>query len=93
VVLVQYEGAQGAGAKSRSKGDALALANKLAEEAKTDFRGAVQHGDPGSSDDLGRMQRGVLEASTEVVLFSLPTGGVSDVIDTPRGFWIARRIE
>jgi len=27
------------------------------------------------------------------VLFTLPKNGVSDPVDTPRGFWIARRIE
>jgi hypothetical protein len=93
IVLVQYDGAQGAGPKARSKKDAQIIAQKLADEARADFRDAVQHGDTGSSDDIGHIQRGVLDAPTESVLFALPVGGVSDVIDTPRGFWIAKRIE
>jgi hypothetical protein len=93
VVLVQYDGAQGAGPKARSKRDALTIAQKLADEARSDFRAAVQHGDSGSSDDIGHIQRGVLDGPVESALFALPVGGVSDVIDTPRGFWIAKRLE
>ena len=44
-------------------------------------------------DDLGYIPRGVLEPAPEYELFSLPKGGVSGPVDTPRGFWIARRIE
>lgn len=93
VVLVEYVGAQGASPKARSKRDALVIAQKLAADAQTDFRGAVQHGDPGSSDDIGHIQHGVLDAPTEAALFALPIGGVSDVIDTPRGYWVAKRLE
>lgn len=93
VVLVQYEGAQGAGPRARSKKDAQMIAQKLADEARSDFRAAVQHGDSGSSDDIGHIQRGVLDGPIESTLFALPVGGVSDVIDTPRGFWIAKRLE
>jgi hypothetical protein len=93
VVLIAYAGAESAPKNARSKPDALELAKKLAVDAKTDFKGAVQRGDNGSADNLGTMQRGVLEPAPEFVLFSLPVGGVSDVVDTPRGFWIVRRIE
>ncbi|MEO8878403.1 MAG: peptidylprolyl isomerase, partial [Polyangiaceae bacterium] len=93
VVLVTYAGAESAPKNARSKADALALAQKLAADAKSDFKGAVQRGDNGSADNLGSMERGVLEPAPEYVLFSLPVGGVSDAIDTPRGFWIVRRIE
>jgi hypothetical protein len=93
VVLVSYEGVEDAPRKARPKGEALALATKLAEEAKGDFHGAVQHGDSGSSDDVGVVTRGVLEPGPEGALFALPVGGVSGVIDTPRGFWIAKRLE
>ncbi len=88
VVLVTYEGAEGAPDKgARNKSDALSLATKLAEEAKGDFRGAVQRGDSSaSSDDVGDVTRGVLEPTPEAVLFALPVGGVSGVVDTPRGF-------
>jgi len=93
VVLVTYAGAENAPKNARSKADALALAQKLDVDAKSDFRGAVQRGDNGSADNLGSMGRGVLEPAPEYALFSLPPGGVSDVVDTPRGFWIVRRIE
>jgi parvulin-like peptidyl-prolyl isomerase len=91
--MITYAGAEAAPKNARSKADALDLAKKLAADAKTDFKGAVQRGDNGSSDNLGAMQRGVLEPAPEFALFSLPVGGVSDVVDTPRGFWIVRRIE
>ena len=93
IVLIQYEGAEGADPKARSKNEARAIADKVAAEAKTDFHGAVQHGDSGSADDIGFVQRGVLEPGPEYALFTLAIGGVSDVLDTPRGFWIAKRLE
>jgi hypothetical protein len=93
VVLVHYRGAQGAPPTARSREAALALAKELAETAKADFSAAVARGDKGSTDDLGFLPRGVLEPAPEYELFSLPKGGVSGPVDTPRGFWIARRIE
>lgn len=93
VILVQYKGAQGASTKARSREDALALARQLAVEAKEDFKTAVSKGDKGSMENAGRMPRGMLEPAPEYVLFSLPKDGVSDPVDTPRGFWIAHRIE
>ena len=93
VVLVQYQGAQGAAANARPKDAARELALRLAIDAKTDFHGAVQRGDSGSSADLGRIPRGVLEPAPEYVLFTLAPGSVSDPIETPRGYWIVKRIE
>jgi len=93
VILVQYRGAQAAPASSRSKDDARVLAHSLVEGARADFKAQVSKGDPGSMEDAGRIPRGVLEPSTEVVLFTLGAGSVSDPIDTPRGFWIVKRIE
>lgn len=93
VVLVQYRGAQGAPPTARTREAALALAQELAETAKADFKAAVSKGDKGSTDDLGYIPRGVLEPAPEYELFSLPKGGVSGPVDTPRGFWIVRRIE
>jgi hypothetical protein len=93
VVLVTYVGAEQASLTARSKHDAQELAQKLAADARTDFHAAVRRGDDGSADDVGRIQRGVLEPVAEYVLFTLPTAGVSDPIDTPRGYWIAKRIE
>jgi hypothetical protein len=93
VVLVAYTGAQGASPTARTKEAAAELAQKLAAEAKTDFHSAVSHGDTGSGDDLGRIPRGVLELAPEYALFTLPAGGVSEPVDTPRGFWIVKRLE
>jgi hypothetical protein len=93
VVLVTFQGAQGASSLARSKADALTLATKLAEDAKKDFHGAVQRGDNGSMDDAGRMPRGALEPATEYALFTLPVGSVSDPVETPRGYWIVKRLE
>ena len=93
VVLVTYAGAEDAPPHARSRKDALELAAQLAALAKTDFHAAVRRGDEGSGDDVGGMRQGVLEPAPEFVLFSLPVGGVSDPVDTPRGYWIAKRIE
>jgi hypothetical protein len=100
VVLVTYRGAQGPpggpriSATARTREKALELAKQLAELAKTDFKAAVAQGDkPGSMENAGRLPRGVLEPAPEYVLFSLPKGGVSEPVDTPRGFWVVQRIE
>jgi hypothetical protein len=93
VVLVNYAGAQGAASNARSKREALELAQKLAADAKADFKAAVVRGDSGSIDDIGRVPRGVLEPAPEYVLFTMATGSVSEPIDTPRGFWIVKRLE
>ncbi len=93
VVLVTYAGAEDAPRSARPKADARLLAQQLAAQAKTDFHAAVRRGDEGSADDVGSMKRGVLEPAPEFVLFSLNAGDASDPIDTPRGFWIVKRIE
>jgi hypothetical protein len=93
VVLVTYRGAQGVPPTTRSRDAALELVKQLAELAKTDFKAAVGKGDKGSMDNAGRLPRGVLEPAPEYVLFSLPKGGVSEPVDTPRGYWIVQRIE
>jgi hypothetical protein len=98
VILVSYAGAQpsAAGASrppTRSKPDAQVLAEKLALTAQQDFHAAVQQGDGGSSDDIGRVKLGVLEPAPEYVLFTLPIDGVGGPVDTPRGFWIVKRLE
>jgi hypothetical protein len=93
VVLVTFAGAEGAPATARSKKDALALAERLGSEARADFHKAVGSGDPGSADDVGRIPRGVLDGRTEVAVFGLGSGEVSDVLETARGFWIVKRID
>jgi hypothetical protein len=93
VVLMTFAGAQGAPPSARPKSDVLALATKLAADAKSDFHAAVIRGDSGSSDDIGRIPRGVLEPALEYTLFTMPTGAVSEPLETPRGYWIAKRSE
>jgi ADP-ribose pyrophosphatase YjhB (NUDIX family) len=93
VILIQYAEAQGAPPGTRNRADAEKLASELVARAKTDFKAAVEKGDPGSTPNAGRMFRGVLEPAPEYVLFKLEKGEVSEPVDTPRGFWIVKRIE
>jgi hypothetical protein len=97
VVLVSYAGAQpsvgGGRAAARSKADAKLLADKLRITAEQDFHAAVQQGDAGSADDVGRVKVGILEPAPEYVLFTLPIHGVGAPVDTPRGFWVVKRLE
>ncbi len=93
VVLVQYAGAEGAPSSARAKPDALKHAVELAEQAKGDWKGAVKAGDSGSSEDIGRIPRGVLDRATELVVFSLDKDALSEPLDTPRGFWVVKRID
>jgi len=94
VVVFAYQGAQFAAAGSRSKEQAKQKALAAAADAKRDFSAAVAKGDHGSTANAGRMPRGMLEPAAEYVLFSLGKGDVSaEPVDTPRGYWIVRRID
>jgi hypothetical protein len=93
VVLMTFAGTQGAPPGARSKSEALGLAQKLASDAKTDFHAAVVRGDGGSADDVGHIPRGVLELGTEYVAFTMAVGSVSDPLETPRGYWIIKRLD
>jgi PPIC-type peptidyl-prolyl cis-trans isomerase-like protein len=93
VVILTFAGAQGAPPGARSKRDALEAAQKLAADARGDFHGSVIRGDSGSADDIGHVPRGVLEMGTEYVAFTMPAGSVSDPLETPRGYWIIKRLD
>ena len=94
VILYRYQGAQYADSEAPSKEAALSKAVAALELARQDFEAAVKQGDPGSTADAGRIPRGVLEPPVEYVVFSVPPGTVHDTpIDTPRGYWIVRRIK
>jgi hypothetical protein len=93
VVVVRYRGAQLAPLDAPPRRDALAKATALREIAQKDFAGAVKLGDPGSTMDVGSVRRGDLEPAIEYLLFVLPKGEVSEVVDAPRGYWIMRRID
>jgi hypothetical protein len=94
VVLVNYRGAQFAGADARDKAEAQKRAIAMVDDAKKDFAAAASRGDRGSTADAGRIPRGILEPAVEYALFSLSKGEVyPQPIDTPRGFWVIRRID
>jgi hypothetical protein len=93
VVLVRYQGSQLAPANAPSREDAFGRAQTLATIAKADFATAVRGGDQGSTADIGAVQRGILEPGTQYVVFTLPVGGTSEILDTPRGFWIVKRLK
>jgi hypothetical protein len=97
VVLVSYTGAQpsasGGRPAIRSRAEAKELAARLVVTAQHDFHAAVQQGDPGSSDDVGTVRTAILEPAPEYVLFTLPVDSVGGPIDTPRGYWIVKRLE
>ena len=91
VIIVRHRGAQATSPKARTKADALAKAKEILPLAKEDFAEAVKKGDSGSVENPGKIFRGILEKRIEYALFSLEKGEVSDIIATPRGFWIVRR--
>jgi hypothetical protein len=94
VVLVTYRGAEGAPSDARDKAAALAKAKELLPDARRDFDETVKKGDPGSTAQAGKMPRDVLEPGLEYVLFTLKKGEVyGEPIDTPRGYWILKRVE
>lgn len=94
VVQFAYDGAQFAGKGSRKKEQARQRAASVIELAQKDFHAAVAKGDKGSTSNLGRIPRGILEPAVEYVLFTLPKGTVyGEPIDTPRGYWVVRRID
>jgi hypothetical protein len=93
VVFVTFAGAEGAPPNARPKGQAKEVADGLLSMARADFHQAVSKGDSGSSDDIGRIPRGVLDPAVEAAVFALTTNDVSEVIETPRGYWIVKRLD
>ena len=92
-IIVTFEGAQGAPSKARSKQAALEIAQRILTTAQTSFEDAVKMGDPGSMANAGTMRRGILEPNVEHALFTLEKGAVfSEPVETPRGYWVMRRI-
>ena len=94
VVLFQYKGAEGAPTNSRTKAAARSKAHDTIELAKKDFDEAVKLGDPGSLGNAGEIPRNVLEPVIEYTVFRMDPGAVyPEPIDTPRGYWIVRRLK
>ncbi|MFO0614758.1 MAG: peptidylprolyl isomerase [Polyangiaceae bacterium] len=92
-VLVEYRGAETASRTTRTRDEALEIAKKLAADAHEDFAAAVKAGDKGSGEDFGSVPRGVFEPAPEYVLFNLKPGEVSEPVDSPRGFYVFKRID
>jgi len=94
VVVFAYQGSQFAPPGARTKQQAKEKALAAIADAKRDFHAAVARGDHGSTANAGRMPRGILEAGAEYVLFTLGKGEVAaEPVDTPRGYWVIRRID
>jgi hypothetical protein len=94
VVLFQYRGAQAAARDAPSRERALEKARELLPLAQKDFDEAVKRGDPGSLGNAGTLPQGVLEPAVEYTVFTLQPGELyPEPLDTPRGFWIVRRLK
>lgn len=92
VILFTHAQAQLAGKHARSKKEAFRLAQEILPQARENFKEAVKHGDPGSTDDAGTVPRGVLEPALQYVVYTLEKGQVfPEPVDTPRGYWVVKR--
>lgn len=93
VILFRYDGAEAPPKSERAKSEALKLALTAATQAKEDFAAAVKLGDRGSDENIGWIDQGILEPAVQYAIFSLEKGAVSsEPIDTPRGYWVVRRV-
>jgi hypothetical protein len=93
VIQFAYRGAELAPERAPTKAEAYQKAQSIFELAIKDFARAVPSGDRGSGADIGEVPQGVLEPAIEYVLFTMKPGSVHEaVLDTPRGYWIVRRI-
>ncbi len=97
-ILISYKGAKNAKAATRSKDEAKKLAQRLKDDAAkgTDFGElATKHSeDPASSarlGSLGKFKRSEMVKAFSDAAFSLPVGGLSEVIETEFGFHVIKR--
>ncbi|OAN43969.1 parvulin peptidyl-prolyl isomerase [Paramagnetospirillum marisnigri] len=97
-ILLMYKGSMRSQA-SRSKDEALTAITEILEEIKegADFEAmARQYSDcPSSEDggDLGVFPKGAMVPEFEVAAFSLASGEVSGVVETPFGFHLIQRTD
>ncbi len=90
--LFPYAGSEFAPRDAPARDEALKQAEAAIVIAQTDFGKAVKLSH-GGGEDLGLMHRGILEPPVEYALFSLKVGAVYPrPVDTPRGYWVLRRI-
>jgi hypothetical protein len=93
VIQFGYRGAELAAADAPPRDVARHRAEQALGPAREDFAKAVSLGDRASGADLGSIPRGVLEPDVEFAVFSLAPGEVHPTpLDTPRGYWVVRRI-
>lgn len=92
IVLFRYDGAEAPPKSDRPKAEALRLAQAAVTQAKDDFAAAVRLGDRGSDENIGWFTQGILEPAVQYAVFSMAKGAVSEPIDTPRGYWVVRRV-
>lgn len=100
-ILISYKGAMRAAPYiDRTKEQAEMLATELQEKALSgaDFEElARKHSDdPGSASSggsLGTFSRGQMVKEFSDAAFSLPIGGVSEVVESPFGFHVIQRTE
>jgi hypothetical protein len=99
-ILIRYAGALRTGPEvTRSKDDAKKLADTIDKKAKArgaDFAALANEftEDPsgkGTGGKLGTFPRGRMVPEFDKPVFSLPPGGVSDVVETAFGFHIIKR--
>jgi hypothetical protein len=93
VILFTHEDGQFPPKHARSKKEAQRLAKELLPLAEENFKEAVKKGDPGSIENAGAFPRDVLEPALQYVAYTLEKGRVfNEPLDTPRGYWIIKRL-
>jgi peptidyl-prolyl cis-trans isomerase NIMA-interacting 1 len=101
-ILVAYKGALGAPKTiARSKVDAKKRADEALQrlrDNKASFEQLVKEysDDPLSvptAGAIGNFERNVMPPAFSDATFDLPVGGISEVVETPRGFHIIRRVK
>ena len=93
VVIYRYEGSQSPPDSERSREEAEKLAKAALEGAEKDFEAEVKKGDRGSLSNVGWIKKGILEPAVQYAVFTIDQGKLAkEIIDTPRGFWVVKRI-
>lgn len=99
VLVVGFDGTQGFSIpgfseRHRTKDEALELARSVHQLAQTDLKKALEKADRGSRDDIGFLPRGILERRIEHQVFGLRKGDFApEPLETPRGYWVVKRLE
>lgn len=98
-ILIAYQGAE-RGTATRTKEEALELMKNLQDSISagslTFSEAAMNHSDcPSSSDggDLGHFPRNMMDPAFEEAAFSLESGDISDIVETPFGYHLIMRTE